>query len=54
MHPDQTQLPDASPDGALVTTDDVSERDVATSDGVVSRLRHDRSARRWEIDGLYD
>lgn len=28
--------------------------DVETSDGVVARLRHDRSARRWEIDGLYD
>ena len=28
--------------------------DVAVSDGTVARLRYDRNARRWEIDGLYD
>jgi protein ImuB len=28
--------------------------DAETSDGAVVRLRYDRNARRWEIDGLYD
>jgi len=28
--------------------------DVETSDGIVARLRHDRTTHRWEIDGLYD
>lgn len=28
--------------------------DVETSDGTVVRLRRDRNARRWEIDGIYD
>lgn len=28
--------------------------DVRTSDGVVSRLRHDRIRRSWHVDGVYD
>ncbi|MBW2312783.1 MAG: DNA polymerase Y family protein [Deltaproteobacteria bacterium] len=28
--------------------------DIATSDGTIVRLRHDRVAHRWEIDGIYD
>jgi hypothetical protein len=28
--------------------------DVQTSDGTVSRLRHDRLERTWHVDGVYD